>query len=32
MWSDGLMGAVGGPDYMMDDGGWSWGVQMETWW
>ena len=32
MWSDGLMGSVGGPDYMMDDGGWSWGVQMETWW
>ena len=31
-WSDGLQGNVGGPDYAGSTDGWSWGVQMETWW
>jgi maltoporin len=32
MWADGLEGGVGGPDYANDTEGWSWGVQMESWW
>ncbi len=31
-WSDGLKGAVGGPDYADRNSGWTWGVQMESWW
>lgn len=31
-WSDGLEGAIGGPDYAAQNSGWSWGVQMESWW
>lgn len=31
-WSDGLQGEVGGPDYAGQNSGWSWGVQMESWW
>ena len=31
-WSDGLEGKVGGADYINSTDGWSWGVQMETWW
>ena len=32
MWANGLEGGVGGPDYARDTEGWSWGVQMESWW
>jgi maltoporin len=32
MWANGLKGSVGGTDYALDNEGWSWGVQMETWW
>lgn len=32
MWDDTLQGTVGGPDYANQDNGWSWGIQMETWW
>lgn len=32
LWSDGLKGSIGGPDYADDTAGWSWGVQMESWW
>lgn len=31
-WSDGLEQSVGGADYRGRDSGWSWGVQMESWW
>ncbi len=31
-WSDGLEGTVGGPDYADENSGWTWGMQMETWW
>lgn len=31
-WSDDLRGQVGGPDYAGRSSGWSWGVQMESWW
>jgi maltoporin len=31
-WTDSFKGAVGGNDYMNDNAGWVWGVQMETWW
>jgi len=31
-WSDGLRGEVGGPDYAGQSSGWTWGVQMESWW
>jgi len=31
-WSDGLQGEVGGADYADRSSGWSWGVQMESWW
>lgn len=32
LWNDGMQGSVGGPDYQSDTSGFSWGVQMETWW
>ncbi|MCW1922037.1 carbohydrate porin [Luteolibacter arcticus] len=32
MWANGLEGGVGGADYARDTEGWSWGVQMESWW
>lgn len=32
MWSDGLRGEVAGPDYAGETSGWSWGLQMESWW
>ena len=32
MWGNGLQGEVGGPDYSLRDSGWTWGVQMESWW
>lgn len=31
-WTSGMRGQVGGIDYATDTAGWSWGVQMETWW
>ena len=31
-WSDGLQGEIGGPDYAGKNSGFSWGVQMESWW
>ena len=31
-WGDGLQGEIGGPDYTDRTSGWSWGVQMESWW
>ncbi len=31
-WSDDLQGSIGGADYVDKNSGWSWGVQMETWW
>lgn len=31
-WNDGLQGEIGGPDYTDRSSGWSWGVQMESWW
>lgn len=31
-WNDGLQGEIGGPDYTGRSSGWSWGVQMESWW
>lgn len=31
-WSDGLRGEVAGPDYADETSGWSWGLQMESWW
>ena len=31
-WGDGFKGQVGGPDYVNSTQGWTWGVQMETWW
>ena len=31
-WSDGLQGEIGGPDYAGQNSGFSWGVQMESWW
>ena len=32
LWADGLEGQVGGADYSESTNGWSWGVQMESWW
>ena len=32
MWTDGLQGEVGGMDYSGRTSGWTWGVQMESWW
>ncbi len=31
-WSDGLQGSVGGLDYANDSSGFTWGLQMESWW
>lgn len=31
-WTDGLQGEVGGLDYDEKTSGWTWGVQMESWW
>ena len=31
-WDDDLRGAVGGPDYATETSGFTWGVQMESWW
>jgi len=32
LWSEGLKGDVGGPDFAAETSGWSWGLQMESWW
>ena len=32
LWSDGLKGEVGGADFANETSGWSWGLQMESWW
>jgi maltoporin len=32
MWTEGLQGEVGGLDYANETSGWTWGVQMESWW
>lgn len=32
LWSDGLSGEIGGPDYQDATSGWTYGVQMESWW
>ena len=32
MWTEGLQGEVGGLDYNDKTSGWTWGVQMESWW
>jgi maltoporin len=32
MWTEGLQGEVGGLDYANQTSGWTWGVQMESWW
>ncbi|MEM9236338.1 MAG: carbohydrate porin [Verrucomicrobiota bacterium] len=32
VWNDGMRGVVGGTDYATETSGWSWGVQMESWW
>ncbi len=31
-WSNGFVGQVGGPDYLTDHNGFTYGVQMEAWW
>jgi maltoporin len=31
-WGNGFKGQVGGPDYANTTSGWTWGVQMESWW
>jgi maltoporin len=31
-WGNGFRGQVGGPDYPNSTQGWTWGVQMESWW
>jgi maltoporin len=31
-WGSGFKGQVGGPDYANSTQGWTWGVQMESWW
>jgi len=31
-WNEGMRGSVGGIDYADKTSGWSWGLQMETWW
>ena len=31
-WSEGLEGQVGGLDYADSTSGWTWGLQMESWW
>jgi maltoporin len=32
LWANGLKGEVGGPEYADKTSGWSWGLQMESWW
>jgi maltoporin len=32
LWNEGMEGSVGGPDYLFESSGFSWGVQMESWW
>lgn len=32
MWGNDLVGEIGGPDFAASDNGWSWGLQMESWW
>jgi maltoporin len=32
MWTQGLQGEIGGLDYNNSTSGWSWGLQMESWW
>jgi len=32
LWGGGLQGSIGGPDYAGEENGWSWGLQMESWW
>ena len=31
-WGNGFVGKIGGPDYSTTNEGWTWGVQMESWW
>jgi maltoporin len=31
-WSNSFQGQVGGNDYAGDTSGWTWGMQMESWW
>jgi maltoporin len=31
-WGNGFKGQIGGPDYANSTSGWTWGVQMESWW
>jgi maltoporin len=31
-WSDDFRGSVGGQDYADETHGWTWGLQMESWW
>jgi maltoporin len=31
-WTDDFKGSVGGNDYMNNNNGWVWGIQMESWW
>jgi maltoporin len=31
-WTESFKGYVGGSDFMNDTSGWTWGMQMETWW
>jgi maltoporin len=32
LWGNGFKGQVGGPDFANSTEGWTWGVQMESWW
>jgi maltoporin len=32
VWSDSFKGEVGGPDFVNETAGWTWGIQMEAWW
>jgi maltoporin len=32
VWTDSFKGQVGGPDYVNETSGWTWGIQMEAWW
>ncbi len=31
-WTDSFKGSVGGNDFANETSGWTWGMQMETWW
>jgi maltoporin len=31
-WSENFRGEVGGNDYASNTSGWTWGIQMESWW